>query len=171
MSENIKGHLIHYKNEKGEWIPLPVSIISVYDAYVAYCNENNIKPADETTYYQTVGNLQTLVKQLSGSTEAIEDFAAALDGGVLPVSKGGTGYDNMTTFAIELRDLLIGMPGANQLATDVFVNEQINEAFNSNDIYITDMDSKLNRSEIASGNLTPNDNPNLSPACVYYFQV
>lgn len=89
----IPGHILKFKNENGEWIDIPLLVINVYDAYVNYCTERNIKPVSQETYYTTLGELKTLTEQLGNSTEAIQTLAAALgEKKSLPLSLGGTGH-------------------------------------------------------------------------------
>jgi glutaminase len=95
MSENTQGHIIKYK-AGDRWIEIPVAVISVYNMYVAYCEEHNIEPVSETAYYETLGNLENYITQLTGLNDlaaSITELTAALNAGALPVNKGGTGHD------------------------------------------------------------------------------
>lgn len=91
MSENIVNHLLQYKTADGKWVALPVGIINIYDVYCAECAKQSITPVDKPTYYTTLGNLETYVTALAGSTNAIKDLITAIEGGNLPLSKGGLG--------------------------------------------------------------------------------
>lgn len=88
---NIPGYIFQYKDENGNWIRIPALINSIYTAYCNYCEEHSLTPVPETTYYNTIGNLQSLVEQLGSSEEALLAIAAALGEGALPTAMGGTG--------------------------------------------------------------------------------
>lgn len=159
MSENTKGHLLHYKNEEGQWVPLPMSVVNVYDIYVSYCNSNGITPVDEITYYQTLGSLQGLVTDLAGSTAAIASLNAAIGAGVLPLSKGGTGqaYDSESDFIDSIEDKLNLQNRLDTVRENAIVAVQ-NE--------VKAIATKLDASEINKGTSTPGAN---TPG-TYYFQ-
>lgn len=130
MADTIKGHLIKYKLPDGTWVGIPVAIVDVYDTYLSYCQTNNISPVNKQVYFQTLGNLQTLVDDLSNSTGAIEELNQALSEGVLPVSKGGTGYSDETQYLAHLKEALITLG----IATSTEVNNKTNPKLNASDI-------------------------------------
>lgn len=92
-----KAHLLYYKNDVGEWVPLPHSIESMYDVYKQYCLNNNITYVDERTYYETIGKLGEYTEQLQETLGNIQDVSAireaveSLGEGALPTNLGGTG--------------------------------------------------------------------------------
>ena len=149
MANNHAGHLLKFKNEQGEWVPLPLAIVNVYDTYVAYCNERQITPVSETEYYVTLGNLKTYVDQLAGSADNIATLTAALSEGTLPLSLGGTGK----TFATELAFIQYIF---NSLADNYSVLTE--SEFNNAIAPITeDIRRKFNADNISSGTLPPDE--------------
>ena len=91
MSNTINGHIIKYKTESGEWIPIPIFYSDIYTAYCEYCKANEIAPVSQQVYFDTLGNLSTLVKQLTGNADAFKTLAGALNSGTLPTHMGGLG--------------------------------------------------------------------------------
>ena len=146
MSNN-QGHLLHYKNEKGEWVALPYAIINVYDTYVAYCHEQGIEPVSASEYYVTLGNLKTYVDQLAGSSENIAALTEALKGGTLPVSLGGTGQGFSN--AAELIGYIYDQLRENH---DVVINDELKEV---EDTMLVALNGKVNRAAFSSGTADP----------------
>lgn len=161
----MQGHLLKYKNKDGEWVPLPIAVVDVYNTYVAYCTDNNITPVDKTTYYTNLGNLQTLTEQLAGSADAITDLSNALAGGVLPLAKGGTGraFDTEDAFIAHLQAQLeyAGFTLSQQTAISEIVGVAINEH--------QDVLNKINKSEFGSGTVAPGE-AGFNFDGTYYFQ-
>jgi len=88
------AHLLHYKAPDGTWVAIPYSVLNIYDVYVKYCNDNNITPVDETTYYSTLGNLAEYVTKLEGilgNLGNLQELVNSLHQGILPTTLGGTG--------------------------------------------------------------------------------
>lgn len=159
MANNHAGHLLKFKNEQGEWVPLPLAIVNVYDTYVAYCNERQITPVSEAEYYVTLGNLKTYVDQLAGSADNIDTLTAALSEGALPLSLGGTGK----TFATELAFIQYIF---NSLADNysVLTASEFNNAI---DLINDNLQHKFNADKISSGTRTPDE---VGFPGEYYFQ-
>jgi hypothetical protein len=88
---SFQGHLIKYKDTNGNWIEIPVAVGTAYTMYKSYCQEHGIESVSEETYYATLGNLQLLVNQLAGSSDALQSMSAALRSGALPTNMGATG--------------------------------------------------------------------------------
>jgi hypothetical protein len=168
----MEGHLIHYKNEAGEWVPIPISIIDVYDMYVAYCTENGIDPVEKDTYYANLTNVDIALKNVESmlgnlrSIESLQEFIAALQGEVLPTSRGGTGknFDSEAAFITFLNSALQDgsyTSEANTLASKEFVIHTVEDEINA-----IPEDKRF-----ASGNVDPSKNPSSVPAdCTMYFQ-
>jgi hypothetical protein len=151
MLENVQGHTIKYK-VGDEWVAIPIGVISVYDTYRAYCVENNIEPVSETTYYETLGHLQSLVDSFSNSTESITVLANSLkpneDGEtVLPLSMGGTGTNCKDVYALVEYLNTYGLAHSNT---------------------VTDLQNLVD-TQIACGTTTP-DKADLPLTCKYFFQ-
>lgn len=123
MSENIQGHLLKFKNADGKWVALPIAIVNVYDIYVAYCQTKGVQPVSEQTYYDTLGNLQSLVNTITNSTDSINRLTEALDGGSLSVQLGGTGCDSEESMFTYMYDGLKVKGFAEQSAIDALSNE------------------------------------------------
>lgn len=156
MANSIKGHLLKYKLKDGTWVTLPLSVINVYDIYTTYCAENNITPVDKTTYFQTLGNLENLVSELAGSTDAIEQLTTALAGGVLPVTKGGTGCSSEQNL-INYLTTGLGLVTASQAEnTAVAYTDSV-------------VKNKLDANKIAHGTKAPAE-AGLGSSVMYYFQ-
>lgn len=91
MSTENKYYTLKFKDAAGNWIELPMLYSDIYDMYVKYCEENDVDAVSMDTYYATLGQLQALVTDFGTSTEAVRDLIDALEGGNLPLSKGGLG--------------------------------------------------------------------------------
>lgn len=77
------GHVLKIRdgNDPERWIEIPVLYQTMYDAYRAFCDINNITAVlSERDYYATLGNLKTIAEQLTGY------------GGTIPLESGGTGF-------------------------------------------------------------------------------
>ena len=86
----MQAHVLKIKTDNG-WVPIPILVGDIYTAYVDYCNTNNIKPVSQEIYYTTLGNLESLIEELSANTGNITEIVNSLKDGVLPVSAGGLG--------------------------------------------------------------------------------
>jgi hypothetical protein len=102
----MQAHLIKYKDKDGNWVSIPVAMQDMYQAYVDYCEANNITAVSQNTYYATIGNLQELVETLGDNTGNIEQLIAALSNGALPITMGGTGLNISATAFSTLVDYL-----------------------------------------------------------------
>lgn len=151
MSENIQGHVIKYK-VGNEWIEIPMTVISAYNMYVAYCEEHDIEPVSETTYYKTLGNLENYITQLTGLNDlaaSITELTAALNAGALPVNKGGTGH------AFVNEKALIQYFKEQLSQAGLITNEVLEES--KQNLQKT-LATKLNSSEISFGTTEPDAN-------------
>lgn len=171
MLNNAKAHIIKYKLEDGTWVTIPVVVSDMYTAYKAYCLNNNIEPVDQTTYFQTIGNLKELVEQFADNSENIQSVADALAGGVLPLTKGGLGISigagqKYTTLRAALTDREDGGYGVGLATYDdlLYIRDAICTRYDAG------LDSKINNTAFASGTDTP-DKANLSSDVMFYFQV
>lgn len=171
MLNTTKAHVIKYKLEDGTWVTIPVAVNDIYTAYKTYCQNNNIEPVDQTTYFQTIGSLKELVDQLSDNSENIQSVANALAGGVLPLTKGGLGINigagqKYTTLRAALTDREANGYGVGLAAYDDLLRVR-------DDIYTkydTGLNTKINKTAFASGTADP-DKANLSSDAMFYFQV
>ena len=110
----MNGHILHYKNDKGEWITLPVSVISVYDEYVSYCTAQGIAPVDKETYYKALADVDTKLHNLDimlGDLRNIENLQSAIDaikGNMIPTTMGGTGtaFDDFSDLAVGIGEVI-----------------------------------------------------------------
>ena len=152
----MEGHLLKYKNDEGEWIALPFAVINVYDIYCARCREQNITPVNEHTYFETLGNLESLVSTLQDETGTIASLVTALGGGYLPLSKGGLGqsFNDETALTVYLKGLL----------DDYLATVQNLEVLQNN--LNQSIASKLDASKISMGP----DAPDEETTGDYYFQ-
>lgn len=170
----MEGYLLHYKN-KGEWVPIPVSIINVYDAYVAYCKKNKIGYVTETEYYTALADVKATLTELKGllgnaeSMSKLEALIDALNNGVLPLERGGTGAfigddvdsDYATICAFLLDNLGFGKDGTEQTLPQKFDTLTTNiENLSTN---------KLDKIDIGFGPVAP-DHPKFNFSGTYYFQ-
>lgn len=88
------GHIfrVRHPDDPERWIDIPVMFQTMYQAYVTYCQANNIPEdtmLDERSYYITLGTLKDIADTLSGYA------------GTIPLESGGTG-----TSVTNLNDLL-----------------------------------------------------------------
>ena len=160
----MEGHLLKYKNDKGEWVALPFAVINVYDIYCAYCSKQNITPVKESTYFETLGNLESLVSTLQDEAGTIGSLIEALGGGYLPLSKGGLNqsFDNETELGTYLKNLLTKYSalGENDHLATVLDLEDLNESLTQS------IEVKLDESKISMGP----DKPGETTTGDYYFQ-
>ena len=155
MSENIQGHLLKFKNANGEWVALPIAIVNVYDIYVAYCQTKGVQPVTEQTYYDTLGNLQSLVNTITDSTDSINRLTEALDEGMLPVNLGGTGCNTEESMFTYMYNGLKAKGFAEQSAVDALSNEV----------------DKLSKNSTSKNNFSYGDNaPGPGTQGTYYFE-
>jgi hypothetical protein len=168
----MEGYLLHYKNENNEWVPIPVSIRNVYDAYVAYCEKNEIGYVTETEYYAALADVKATLTELKGllgnaeSMSKLEALIATLKDGVLPLERGGTGAsigddvdsDYATICAFLLDNLGFGKDGTVQTLPQRFAT--LSESITSLST------NKLDKTSISSGIADPTD----STSGTYYFQ-
>lgn len=161
MDNQIQGHLLKYKTETGEWVPIPILLATMYQMYVMYCTEHNITAVPETTYYETIGNLNSLVERLENSAGNINTLAEALDGGVLPLALGGTGIE--ITHG-SLADYLFAaeLNGGLNLATKGYAAAEAADVEHRLDT------SKLDKATIAYGTEHPDDRTDLDDATIYF---
>ena len=165
----MQGHLLKYKNEKGEWVTLPVSIVDVYTTYKTYCKQEGIDAVSEKEYYCVLGNLsaitanfQELIDILEAKPENIQRFLGyiASGSGTLPTQYGGTGRAFASTDAL-LDDL------REKLSKAGFTDEQRNAITNISSSIIEDaLKNKLDTLAITCGTSAPNAATQGS----YYFQ-
>lgn len=164
----MEGQLIHYKNEAGEWVPLPISVIGVYDMYVAYCTDNGITPVDKITYYTNLTEITTALNNVRAqlgdlsNLENLQQVVGALEDGLLPVTMGGLGksFASETQLLEYLSDSLQSdtySPWGYTLASKGYVEEKI---------AAIPEDKRF-----ASGNFDPSQNPSSVPSgCTMFFQ-
>ena len=162
MPTNANSYIFKYKLADGTWVTIPVLAGDVYTAYREYCFTNQLDPVTEKTYYETLGNLQELVTQLSSNSSNMAAIAKALGGGVLPNEMGGLGVRIGTGTEFEyktLQEALVALCGV-ALSKNVDAKvQQIN----------TTVGQKLDASKIAVGPDDPNKVP--PPAAAeFYFQ-
>lgn len=163
-SNPVKGHILYYKTEEGNWIPIPVLVGDIYTAYVQYCEDNNIEAVDKHTYYSTVGSLQSLVTELSNSSENINALTKALEMGALPQTMGGLGVTigagaQYNTLADALVDEAFGVC--------VVLKKDIADLdLSQNKVLRQQLSAKEDVSMFASGTTEPNSALNAK----YYFQ-
>jgi hypothetical protein len=88
------GHIFKVKHpDNNEWIEIPVLFQTMYQAYVAYCKENNKDVAlSESEFYDILGELRSL----KATVEEYLDVAAENANATLSLSKGGTGTSVQT---------------------------------------------------------------------------
>lgn len=160
----MEGHLLKYKNDEGEWIALPFAVINVYDIYCARCGEQNITPVDEHTYFETLGNLESLVNALNKEAGNIDALAAALNDGVLPLHMGGLNQSFVSEAALGtyLKSLLTGK--SNLGVNDHLATSQ--DLGNLNNALTQLSSDKLDASKISMGP----DAPDEETTGDYYFQ-
>lgn len=166
----MQGHLIKYK-VGDEWVEIPVALISVYNAYEAYCAEHNIEPVTESTYYKTLGELEaavdklTEIVQVDSLQEAVDALSNLLENNVLPTTKGGTGQSFETLAAlIEYIRTSVSHPSledAKRLTSVQDVLDMVGRSVQN----VADL--KLNSSDITYGSDEPTD----STEGLYYFQL
>ena len=168
----MEGQLIHYKNEAGEWVPLPISVTGVYDMYAAYCAENGITPVDKITYYTNLTEITTAladVRDVLGNLSDLENLQqviATLEDGVLPTTLGGTGryFASEAAFISYLNSVLQNstyVSQANALASKAYVENTVNDK-----IAAIPTDNRF-----ANGNYSPVDYPSRVPSgCTMFFQ-
>ena len=172
MSQPITTHLLRYKNENDEWVDIPVIVSTMYNSYVVYCKEHDIPAVDETTYYETIGNLAAYVEALNDKAGNIDALVSALETGSLPLTQGGTGqsFANAYQLIAYLWRGLTGDPGWNAqhlLVKNMLVTQEgLDNVVNT---LTTDLSTKLNINNIASGTKTP-DEAGLATTVQYYFQ-
>lgn len=164
MSNPIAGHIFKVKDSEGNWIPIPALVTDIYDAYVAFCEAQTppLNTVPQTTYYETLGNLQTLVTSLDADIGNINRLIEALDDGVLPLALGGLGvsigddqtYTNLKDFILHTIDYSLD---ADDIADRL-------DALESDVKDLTD--DKLDSSDISFGT----SNPTSETAGKYYFQ-
>ena len=178
MSNTFKGHILKYKKESGEWVDIPIAIVDVYDRYVAYCAENNIEPVSETDYCKALSDIDTKLANIESvlgtldNIEALQGLITALQGGILPTTKGGTGvnYASSDAFVTDMYDKAVNVSKRNhaddrKLTTLDVVKTTIQSAI---DLFAKDnMDSKFDAAEILWGTEAPDSH---TPG-TYYFQV
>ena len=165
----MQGHLLKYKNEKGEWITLPISIVDVYTTYKTYCKQEGIDPVSEKEYYRVLGNLstitasfQSLITTLESKPENIQRFLnyIASGNGTLPAQYGGTGRAFASTEAL-LDDL------REKLSNAGFTDKQKTDIINISSAIIEDaLKDKLDSAQISCGTSMPN----AATTGTYYFQ-
>ena len=163
MSNNLQGHILKIK-VGDEWAAIPVSVINVYNVYVAYCIENNITPVSENTYYKILGNLESYVQQLTGLNSlanSITELTKALSDGNLPVDKGGTGvsFKNEAELVQWLKTKLSDETHSTFLTSKQYIDKRV-------DSLQKQLTSKLTTSEIKYGQ----NEPNPSTSGLVYFQ-
>lgn len=171
MLNNTKAHIIKYKTEDGTWVTIPIVVNDIYTAYKTYCQNNNIEPVDQNTYFQTIGSLKELVEQLADNSENIQSVANALAGGVLPLTKGGLGINigagqKYTTLRDALTDREANGYGVGLATFDDLMSVR-------DDIYAkydAGLNTKTNKTAFASGTVDP-DKADLSSDVMFYFQV
>lgn len=171
MLNNTKAHIIKYKLEDGTWVTIPIVVNDIYTAYKTYCQNNNIEPVDQTTYFQTIGSLKELVEQFADNSENIQSVANALAGGVLPLTKGGLGINigagqKYTTLRAALTDREADGYGVGLATYDDLLS--VRDGIYTK--YDNELNKKINTTAFASGTATP-DKANLSSDVMFYFQV
>lgn len=104
---NNDTYMLSYKNEKGEWVDIPVIYQTAYQAYVAHCVAEDKTPITIEQFYS--------VFNILANTGFIQQLVETLDGiSTLPVNMGGTGA---TTVEEALQNLGINV-GPNAPTTD-----------------------------------------------------
>ena len=84
----VPAHVIKYRNEKGDWVSIPVIYQTAYRAYVDFCKAKGIEPAGIDGFYGAI--------QLLTNTPFLENLIAASGGDApLPIACGGTGANNV----------------------------------------------------------------------------
>jgi hypothetical protein len=133
----------------------------MYQMYVMYCTEHNITAVPETTYYETIGNLQAIVDRLTENSESIDRLSEALGAGVLPLEMGGTGIKITHK---SLADYLFAaeLNGGLNLATKGYADAE------AADVEHRLNTSKLDKATIAYGTEHPDDRTDLDDATIYF---
>jgi hypothetical protein len=169
----MQGHLFKYKDESGNWCPIPVLIQDMYHAYVDYCRAHNIEEnniASEEVYYRSVGELATLTDSLNKSYGAMQELSAAIGEGALPISMGGTGI-NIDTAKFTTLVSYLATPvteGGAGLISRTAVESLIEECLTNANQAIS---NAFNGGIIAYGTNTPQEDESLlGPNVKYFFQ-
>lgn len=171
----LNAHLLHYKDKDNNWIAIPYGLLTMYDSYVKYCQDNNIVPVDQHTYYVAVGNLTTYTKKLNklvaslGNTDSLTAIANALQNGVVPTTMGGTGVsyseaELIRYFYVNYVDMAkqnTASSSSDELATQLQVKSEVDKINNR----IVPIENA-----IAVGTDDPNTTPPADVNCKYYFQ-
>lgn len=165
----MQGHLLKYKNEKGEWVTLPISIVDVYTTYKTYCDQEGITPVSEDEYYRVLGNLATitsdfgeLINRLETQPDNVIRFVDYIveNGGTLPTKYGGTGKE------FDSIEALLNYLSVNLSKAD-FTDEQRDTITNISSSIIEDaLKNKLDTLSITCGTSAPSA---ATPGS-YYFQ-
>lgn len=164
MPNPMNGHVFKVKDSEGNWIPVPVLVTDIYDAYVAFCEAQTppLNPVSQTTYYETLGNLQTLVTNLDSDIGNINRLIEALDDGVLPLALGGLGvsigaeqtYTNLKDFILHTIDYNLS-------------KDDIDDRLNTLESDVSELATdKLDAADISFGT----NDPSSTTAGKYYFQ-
>lgn len=83
----VPAHVIKYRNEKGDWVSIPVIYQTAYRAYVDFCKAKGIEPSGIDGFYGAI--------QLLTNTPFLDNLIQASGGNApLPLECGGTGGDN-----------------------------------------------------------------------------
>ena len=158
---NLKGHILKFKDEQGQWVDIPILVVDVYDTYVAYCKENNVTPVSATTYYGTLGKLDDYVSQLTANANNIAALTAAINSiangevSVVHTDRGGTGRSFEDTDAL-ITYIYAQLKENHSVIDEDALDETVEEIDNT----------KLNKSEISVGSIAPG----AGTTGTYYFQ-
>lgn len=159
----MKTHTLKYKLPDGTWVAIPIFTMGIYDAYKEYCILNNIRPVDQNTYYRTLGELETIVADLTGNAANINELNKALAAGALPLSKGGLGSPiGVGNTYKTLQDLLVAEAG-------VALHKEVVENTNQISELTQTVSDKMNSSVIAYGDKKPAE-ADIPADALFYFQ-